>query len=377
MTAKPSCRSIHTLVKGLVWPFTGVYPGTTLYGPVKSLLFSLPPEAAHSLALGSLKLSKPLLPLFSPFLIKKDPRLSREVFGLTFPNPVGLAAGLDKKGELADAWGALGFGFAELGTFTALAQEGNPKPRVHRYPTQGALINRMGFPNPGAETVALALRTLKEAGRWPSIPIGINIGKSKVTPLEGAVDDYLASLSHLLPFSDYIAVNVSSPNTPGLRKLQEAKPLKRLLSAVVKASRGKPVLLKLAPDLSGVALKEAANAALSSRCVGLIATNTTLSREGLPPGSHPEGGLSGKPLAGLALRKLKELAKFTKGRVPLVAVGGIFTAEDVRLRLEEGASLVQVYTSYIYEGPGLPARLCKGLLRTGFTAKPQSSRRKS
>lgn len=364
-------------MKDLVWFFAGVYPGFTLYGPIKSLLFSLPPEAAHSLALGSLGAFRPLLPLFSPFLIKKDARLSRKVFGLTFPNPIGLAAGLDKKGELADAWGALGFGSAELGTFTALAQEGNPKPRVHRYPEQEALINRMGFPNPGAEAVARRLRDLRDPGTWPSIPIGINIGKSKVTPLEGAVDDYLASLSHLLPYADYIAVNVSSPNTPGLRKLQEAKPLKRLLTAIVKASKGKPVLLKLAPDLSGTALKEAANAALSSRCSGLIATNTTLSREGLPPGSHPEGGLSGKPLAGLAERKLKELAKFTRGRVPLVAVGGIFTAEDARKRLEEGASLVQVYTSYIYEGPGLPARLCRGLLRSGFTAKPQRSQSKA
>jgi dihydroorotate dehydrogenase len=352
----------------------GVYPAKTLYGPFKSFLFAFPPETAHSLALGSLKLSKPLLPLFSPLLIRKDPRLSRKVFGLTFPNPVGLAAGLDKKGELADAWGGLGFGFAELGTFTALAQEGNPKPRVHRYPEQRALINRMGFPNPGAEAVAQRLKALKDSGTWPSIPIGINIGKSKVKPLEGAVDDYLASLSFLLPYADYIAVNVSSPNTPGLRKLQEAKPLKRLLGAVVKASKGKPVLLKLAPDLSGTALKEAANAALSSRCAGLIATNTTLSREGLPPGTHPEGGLSGKPLGDLAERKLKELVRFTKGRVPIVAVGGIFTAEDARKRLEEGASLVQVYTSYIYEGPGLPARLCRGLLRITPTANTKPRR---
>jgi dihydroorotate dehydrogenase len=346
-----------------------------LYGPVRSLLFALPPEAAHHAALGVLKVFRPLLPLVSPSLMKKDPRLSREVFGLTFPNPVGLAAGLDKKGELADAWGALGFGFAELGTFTALPQDGNPKPRVHRYPDQAALINRMGFPNPGAEAVARTLRALQEDGRWPSIPIGVNIGKSKLTPLEGAADDYLRSLSFLLPYADYIAVNVSSPNTPGLRKLQEAGPLKRLLTAVVKASKGKPVLLKLAPDLSGTALNEAANTALSSRCAGLIATNTTLSREGLPSGSHPEGGLSGRPLAGLALRKLRELSRFTKGRVPLVAVGGIFTAEDVRRRLEEGASLVQVYTSYIYEGPGLPARLCKGLLQSTAKAHAKTQRR--
>jgi dihydroorotate dehydrogenase len=321
------------------------------------------PEAAHRLAFGVLKLSRPLLPLFSPLLKTTDARLERTVFGLKFPNPIGLAAGLDKKAELTDCWEGLGFGFAELGTFTARAQEGNPTPRVDRFPAQRALINRMGFPNEGAQSAAGRLKALKEVGRWPAIPIGVNIGKSKVTPLEEAVDDYLESLSLLKNFADYIAVNVSSPNTPGLRKLQEAKPLKKLLTAVVKEAKGKPVLLKLAPDLEDKPLKEAAQAALTAGCAGLIATNTTLSRRGLPPGEYPEGGLSGEPLKKMALDKLKSLSKFTRGRVPLIAVGGIFTAEDVQERLEAGASLVQVYTSYIYEGPGLPSRLCRGLLK--------------
>jgi dihydroorotate dehydrogenase len=335
-----------------------------LYKLLKPFLFSLEPETAHRLALGSLKLSKNILPLF-PGLVAKDARLERSLFGLKFPNPIGLAAGLDKKGELADLWEKVGFGFAELGTFTAKPQEGNEAPRVFRFPGQKALINRMGFPNPGAESAAKRLKNLKLGGRWPSIPIGINIGKSKATPLEGAVEDYLESLSCLKPYADYVAVNVSSPNTPNLRKLQEAKPLKKLLMALVKAAGKKPLLLKLAPDLAEKPLKEAADVALSSGCAGLIATNTTLSRVGLPPASYPEGGLSGAPLKEKATQVLASLARFTKGKVPLIAVGGVFTAGDVREKLNAGASLVQVYTGYIYEGPGLPAKLCRELLKNG------------
>lgn len=336
-----------------------------MYQLLKPILFSFEPEAAHRLALGALSLSRPILPFLSPFLRVDDPRLERHVFGLRFLNPVGLAAGLDKKAELTDAWEKVGFGFAELGTFTSLAQDGNPVPRVFRYPAQRALINKMGFPNPGAKEAANRLKALKESGRWPSAPVGINIGKSKVTPLEEAVEDYLESLAFLRPYADYFAVNVSSPNTPGLRKLQEAKPLKRLLAAVVKKAGGKPVLLKLAPDLEATALKQAADTALSVGCAGLIATNTTLSRQGLPGKSHPEGGLSGGPLKKKATAVLESLSKFTQGKVPLVAVGGIFTAQDVREKLDAGASLVQVYTGYIYEGPSLPARLCRGLLSKG------------
>lgn len=348
-----------------------------MYKILKPLLFSLDPETAHGLALGFLKISRPLLPLASPWLVKKDSKLERTVFGLRFPNPVGLAAGLDKKGELAGSWGNLGFGFAELGTFTSKPQDGNETPRVFRFPAQKALINRMGFPNPGAAEAARHLKILRESGRGQAIPLGINIGKSKVTPLEGAVEDYLESLECLKPYADYVAVNVSSPNTPGLRQLQAAKPLKALLKAIVKAASGKPVLLKLAPDLEEKPLKQAAETALSVGCAGLIATNTTLSREGLPLGNHPDGGLSGEPLKGRAVQILKSLARFTRGRVPLVAVGGIFNGQDVLERMEAGASLVQVYTGYIYEGPGLPARLCKEILKNGFTAKARSPRRKA
>ena len=334
-----------------------------MYSLVKPILFSLEPEAAHHLALGALRLSRPLLPLLSPILRKKSFDLNRVHFGLRFLNPVGLAAGLDKNGELADTWEKVGFGFAELGTFTALPQDGNDRPRVFRYPGQRALINRMGFPNPGAAEGAKRLKALRDSGKWPSIPIGLNIGKSKAAPLEGAVEDYLESLEALRDCGDYFAVNVSSPNTPGLRTLQEAKPLKKLLAALVKAADGKPVLLKLAPDLGPKPLRQAVDKALSSGCAGLIVTNTTLSRDGLPGGEYPEGGLSGAPLKEKSLAMLKAVAKMTRGQVPLISVGGIFTPEDARERLEEGASLVQVYTGYVYGGPLLPSRICRELLQ--------------
>jgi dihydroorotate dehydrogenase len=334
-----------------------------MYPLLKPLLFSLDPETAHNLALGSLRLAEPLLPFFSPWLKVSDPRLEKTVFGLKFPNPVGLAAGLDKKAALVPVWEKIGFGFAELGTFTAQAQPGNPRPRVFRFPAQKALINRMGFPNSGAQAAAERLKNFKAKGRWPQSPVGINLGKSKITPLEKAVDDYLESLEILGPYADYLAVNVSSPNTPGLRQLQEAKPLKALLKAFVKKAKNKPVLLKLAPDLEGKALKEAADIALSAGCAGLIAANTTITRMNLPPGDYPVGGLSGGPLTQKADQVLRELSKFTKGKVPLIGVGGILSAEDVKRKFEAGASLVQIYTGYIYGGPGFPARLCRELLK--------------
>jgi dihydroorotate dehydrogenase len=334
-----------------------------MYPLLKPFLFMLEPETAHDLAMVSLKLADPLLPLLSPWLRARDPRLEKTLFGLKFPNPIGLAAGLDKKAALIPSWEKIGFGFAELGTFTAQAQPGNPKPRIFRLPKERALINRMGFPNPGAKAIASRLKHLKEEGLWPGSPVGINIGKSKITPMEKAVEDYLESLETLGPYADYLAVNVSSPNTPGLRQLQEAKPLKKLLKAFVKGAKGKPVLLKLAPDLEGRPLKEAADIALSSGCAGLIAANTTITRMNLPPGDYPVGGLSGAPLKGKANQVLRELSKFTKGKVPLIGVGGIFNADDVKEKFEAGASLVQVYTGYIYEGPGLPARLCRQLLK--------------
>jgi dihydroorotate dehydrogenase len=306
--------------------------------------------------MAALRLAGPLLPL-----PPSDPRLSRKLCGISFPNPIGLAAGFDKYALAVPHWQKLGFGFCEIGTFTRHPQKGNDRPRVWRYPSASALINRFGFNNPGAEAAARRLKALRESGRWPSHPLGINLGKSKLTPQEDAVEDYLDSLQHLEPYADYIAVNVSSPNTPGLRKLQDKKTIKTLASAMAKRCK-KPIFVKFAPDLADKALLSSAEAALSGGASGLILTNTTLSRQGLGEGSFPEGGMSGKPLLERSNACLKLLSKHFKGRVPLIGVGGIMTAEDAQAKLDLGAALVQVYTGFIYEGPGFPRCLIEKLL---------------
>jgi len=353
-----------------------------IYRAIRPLLFTLPPEAAHNAAMAGLRLSRPLLPLLAPWLAVRERRLGLRVLGLDFAHPIGLAAGFDKAAEAVDAWQHLGFGHVELGTVTRHGQPGNPKPRAFRYPAQQALINRFGFNNPGADAVAARLQAYKDAGRWPQHPVGLNIGKSKLTPLEDAAEDYLYSVEKLAPYADYFAVNVSSPNTPGLRRLQGPKAIQRLSRALRQALReraarqaaahgggkrvakglrrssdGIPVLVKLAPDLEGKELLASAEAALAGGANGLILTNTTLSREGLPVGGHPEGGLSGLPLQARADAALSAVARLTKGRVPLIGVGGVFTAQDAQRKLDLGANLVQVYTGFIYQGPGL----CRGL----------------
>lgn len=296
----------------------------------------------------------------------------REVFGLRFPNPVGLAAGLDKNGVAVPALAALGFGFVEIGTITARPQPGNPRPRLFRLPSEEALINRMGFNNQGAEWVAGHLAGSARV----AIPVGVSLGKSKVTPLDEATDDYLRSLDLLYPYGDYFAVNVSSPNTPGLRALQERDRLDALVRALVDLLRlraseegrsgPKPLLVKVAPDLDDAALDELVDVCLSGEVSGLIAVNTTISRDGL---SHavPEklreepGGLSGRPLRARALEVVDRLHARAGDRLPIVGCGGVFTVDDARRMLDAGASLVQIYTGFIYEGPGLPRRLAKGL----------------
>lgn len=330
-----------------------------LFQAIRPLFFALSPEAAHGVAMAALRLGRPFLPLFAPWLKAEGKAVT--VAGLRFPNRIGLAAGFDKAATAVDCWQHLGFGFAEIGTFTRHAQPGNERPRVWRYPAQQGLINRFGFNNPGADAVARRLQALKAAGRWPAHPIGINLGKSKVTPLEEAVDDYLYSLARLKPYADYIAVNVSSPNTPGLRSLQGVKPIKALVKAVSKARGKTPLFVKLAPDLSAKELLASSDAILGAGADGLILTNTTLSRQGLPSGPHPEGGLSGKPVQALADQALARVAKHTKGRVPLMGVGGVFTSADARRKLDLGASLVQVYTGFIYQGPGMAGSILKGL----------------
>jgi dihydroorotate dehydrogenase len=320
---------------------------------VRPILFSLSAEAAHDLAIRNLRLASSLPSVLRVLERFKPPPNPKTVFGQTFPNPIGLAAGFDKNGVAIPAWAALGFGFIEIGTVTAKAQPGNPKPRMFRYPEQGALINRLGFNNDGADTIAARLRALRESGRWPGIPVGINIGKSKVTPIEEAVSDYLYSFRLLAPLADYVVLNVSSPNTPGLRSLQEHAALEQLLRAVrdENQSVAKPVLLKIAPDLSLSELEQIIATCDQNGIAGIIATNTTINHAGIPPSRDQTGGLSGRPLREKSTEFVRAIT--AKTRLPVIASGGIFDAESAREKLEAGAQLLQVYTGYVYRGPGL------------------------
>ena len=337
-----------------------------MYELFKPWLFRQDPEAIHDRVmhglawLGSLG---PGLELVRQLCAVQDKRLEVTAFGLRFPNPIGLAAGFDKNAIAVRAWPALGFGHVEIGSVTALAQPGNDRPRLFRLPEDQALINRMGFNNQGAEAVAARLERLQQTfGKLP-VPLGINLGKSKITPLEEAPQDYLQSLSRLWPYGDYFVINVSSPNTPGLRALQEKERLQELLSAITGfAQHRKPLLLKIAPDLSWEQIDEVLTLVEQYRLSGLIATNTTTGRDGLNTAIREAGGLSGKPLGKRSLEVLKYLHQQLGDRLPLVSVGGIFSAEDVWERLTNGATLVQVYTGLVYEGPFMLKRLCRGLL---------------
>ncbi|GGQ53602.1 quinone-dependent dihydroorotate dehydrogenase [Couchioplanes azureus] len=273
-----------------------------------------------------------------------------ELFGVRFPNPVGLAAGMDKNGVALPAWPALGFGFVEVGTVTARPQPGNDRPRLFRLRDSEAVINRMGFNNDGAAALAGRLRALGPLG----IPLGVSLGKSKVTPLEEAVQDYLTSYELLHPYADYIAVNVSSPNTPGLRTLQDKSAIAALLGALVGKT---PVLVKIAPDLSESAIAELLGVCLAYGAAGVIATNTTLSRDGLAPADRARaaeaGGLSGRPLTERAREVVRFVHTETGGRLPIIGVGGIVEPDDAARMFDAGASLVQLYTGFIYRGPAL------------------------
>ncbi|HEX6797707.1 MAG TPA: quinone-dependent dihydroorotate dehydrogenase [Ktedonobacterales bacterium] len=296
----------------------------------------------------------------------------REVFGLRFPNPVGLAAGFDKNAIAVPALAALGFGFVEIGTITAQPQPGNPRPRLFRLAEDAALINRMGFNNAGAAAVAARLAQLP---RLP-VPLGISLGKSKVTPLDEAVGDYLDSLDRLYLYGDYFAVNISSPNTPGLRALHERDRLDVLLAALTARLRERtvaegrsaprPLLVKVAPDLDDAALEEVVDVALARGVSGLIAVNTTVAREGMGLRApeyllNETGGLSGRPLFARALAVVTRLHALAGGRLPIVGCGGIFTPDDARRMLDAGASLVQLYTGFIYEGPMVARRIARAL----------------
>jgi dihydroorotate dehydrogenase len=338
-----------------------------LYPRIKRVLFRLEPEEAHARVfalLGFAARHPGALRLLRSAYGVADPRLRVRAFGLEFPNPLGLAAGMDKDGTVAAAWGAFGFGTAELGTVTAQAQPGNPRPRAFRIPEDRAIINRMGFNNAGAAALAARLATARSAPWWSTEPLGINVGKTRAVALEDAVADYEAALRTVWPVADYLVLNVSSPNTPGLRSLQEAKPLAELL-ARAGALRGelgdRPVLLKIAPDLSDDALAEAIALAERHGIDGLVVANTTIARDGLTRDPGEAGGLSGAPLAARALAVLR--ATRARTGLPLVASGGIESGADAIERFEAGATLVQVYTGWIYGGPGLPRRLLADVAR--------------
>ena len=320
---------------------------------VRPLLFSLDPETAHRLTIKLLRAASHSDFALHRLRLFQPPSKPRTLFGLNFPNPIGLAAGLDKNGVALPAWAALGFGFVEIGTITAKAQPGNPKPRIFRLPEQQALINRLGFNNDGADVIAERLTELRESRRWPAIPVGINIGKSRATPLERATDDYLYSFRLLRDFADYITLNVSSPNTPGLRDLQEPQRLSELLHAINNEPEAatKPLLIKISPDLSSSDLEAILNVCVENGVAGIIATNTTLDHSSVPPERDKEGGLSGTPLREKATVLVREIG--ARSTIPVIASGGICDAESALEKFDAGAQLIQLYTGLIYRGPRL------------------------
>ena len=319
---------------------------------VRPVLFLPEPETAHNLALGFLgAVSHVSLVLRALKIFQPAPR-PKTLFGLTFPNPIGLAAGFDKNGVALPAWAALGFGFIEIGTVTARPQTGNPRPRIFRYPGEQALINRLGFNNDGADIIANRLRKLREGRRWPRVPVGINIGKSKLTPIDQAPADYLHSFRRLRNFADYIVLNVSSPNTPGLRTLQEEASLSVLLSEINRENRSsKPIVVKISPDLSVEQVEEVITTCEQNGVAAIIATNTTLDHSAIPAKNDQVGGLSGPPLSSKSTALVRSIA--ARSKIPIIASGGIFDAESAREKLEAGAQLLQIYTGYVYRGPAL------------------------
>ena len=344
-----------------------------MYSIFKPLLFALSPEAAHRITFQLLDLAVAFPPtrwLMRFLFCLPDKRLEKKVLGLNFPNPVGLAAGFDKDGKHIPGLACLGFGFIEVGTVTPVALEGNPRPRLFRLPQDKALINRMGFNNEGLDALAERLKNIRQKGVPNGLIIGGNIGKNKVTPNEDAANDYLICFEKLFPWVDYFVVNVSSPNTPGLRELQEKEPLTRLLNLLQEKNRAqtspKPILLKIAPDLSDDQLDDIAEIVRATGLAGVIATNTTISRENLntPESQIAEmglGGLSGVPVRERATEVIRYLREKLGKEVVIIGVGGIDSAKSAQEKLDAGADLVQIYTGLIYEGPGLVKRILKGL----------------
>ena len=332
---------------------------------IKPILFLGDPEWIHHFVFSLIRWMHKIPGL--PFLVRSlyqihHPKLERELFGIRFKNPVGLAAGFDKDAKLYQELSNFGFGFVEIGTLTPKPQPGNPKKRLFRLPLDGALINRMGFNNDGVISAIPRLKKNK------NIIIGGNIGKNKITPNEKAVDDYTYCFKALYPYVDYFVVNVSSPNTPNLRALQEKKPLTDLLISLQKLNQStekpKPILLKIAPDLTDVQLLDIIDIVKITQTAGVIATNTTLSREGLnSPNQNEKGGLSGKPLTQRSTEVIRFLSEKSKKSFPIIGVGGIHKPQDAIKKLNAGADLVQLYTGFVYEGPGVVKRINKALIK--------------
>ncbi|HTN21591.1 MAG TPA: quinone-dependent dihydroorotate dehydrogenase [Pelobium sp.] len=339
-----------------------------MYKLVKPLFFQFDPEKIHYTVTDSLKFAQKIwgLPrLLKSFYAFNDEKLKRNVFGLDFKNPVGLAAGFDKNGEFIEELANFGFGFIEVGTVTPLPQPGNDKPRMFRLPADEALINRMGFNNKGVDVLARKLQSVKRDG----LIIGGNIGKNKNTPNEDAVSDYIKCFDALFDVVDYFVVNVSSPNTPGLRALQEKEPLKNILHTLQQRNKkndiSRPILLKIAPDLTNEQLDDIVEIVQETGIAGVIASNTTISRDNLksPENIKNEtGGLSGKPLTKRSTEVIRYLSQKSNQSFPIIGVGGIHSGKDAKEKLEAGASLVQIYTGFIYEGPGLVKDILKELI---------------
>lgn len=347
-----------------------------MYKILRYFLFKLDAEKAHHITLNwfSFIIKIPFVKYILKYLyVIEDKKLERNLFGLTFRNPVGLAAGLDKNAACIDAFAAIGFGFVEIGTVTPLPQEGNDKPRLFRLIEDEAIINRMGFNNDGMETIKQNIlhSTIRQFDN-STIIIGGNIGKNKLTPNENAVDDYIKCFEALYDVVDYFVVNVSSPNTPGLRALQEKEPLKKILNQLQEINQNKikrkPILLKIAPDLKNEQLDDIIEIIFETNLDGIVATNTTISREILSAEKYKidrigNGGLSGKPLTKKSTEIIRYLHEHSNGKIPIIAVGGIMTADDVIEKLNAGASLIQLYTGFVYNGPDLIKEINQRLLK--------------
>jgi len=348
-----------------------------MYKVIRRILFLFPPEWTHYFSMNCLKIFCFLIPirkLIALIFTPRDPRLVTNFLNLQFKNPIGIGAGFDKNAIYLKELESLGFGFVEIGTVTPLPQPGNAKPRLFRLPKDKALINRMGFNNDGVKVIAARLkrwRDTQSSGKSskPHLIIGGNIGKNKATPNEDAWKDYSACFNELHPYVDYFVVNVSSPNTPGLRELQEKASLKKLLLHLQMINNGKatskPILLKIAPDLSREQIDDIIDLAMEIKLDGLVATNTTISRQNLyietGIGNQEAGGLSGLPLRKISTEIIQYISEKSENGIPIIGSGGVFTAEDAKEKLWAGASLIQVWTGFIYEGPAIVKKICKSL----------------